>query len=223
MGTSSTAIFDDDTAVGVRDDFLRLLRNGLSSDDATKSLTKTWAAAISDTDDGPVFWLALAATQWSYGCLGGDVQQNAVEVIDSGADLARWNGPFLERRRAVLDALKAKVLSPQPKPKRPRKLKQPEPVPSIEVLAPDGMGKAVAFSMPGASFMQVYLERLVGTSRGGGGVFLAECAYDAIDMEWLLPNSLQITYPAGVIVQQRSESHFYCGEIINIVYRTKLE
>ena len=113
------------------------------------------------------------------------------------------------------------MLSPQPEPKRPRKTKAVAPLPKLEVEAPDGRGKAVAFSMPAASFMQVYLERLVGTSRGGGSIFVAECGYDEVDLEWLYGGSLQVTYRKGTKVQLRSDSHFYCGEVTPIVYRTK--
>jgi len=149
------------------------------------------------------------------------VKRKAIEVIDAGNDLARWSGAALERRRKVLAALRAELLSPQPKPRRPRKLKPVEPPPKHEVAAPDGLGKAVAFSMPGASFMQVYLERLIGASRGGGSIFVAECSYDEVDLAWMEGGVLQVTYPERTKVQQRADSHFFCGEVIPIVYRTK--
>ncbi|MBV8123493.1 MAG: hypothetical protein JO370_05355 [Paucibacter sp.] len=69
--------------------------------------------------------------------------------------------------------------------------------------------------------MQVYLERTVGSSRGGGSIFVAECAYDDVELEWLDGGALRVTYPEGTRVQQRSESHFYCGEVTPIAYQTK--
>ena len=221
MGTSGAALFSDDVASDVKRDFVDLLRRGLTPEKAVDALKRDWAHAIEDADDGPSFWLALAATQWNYGCLDEAVRQQAIDVIDSGQDLARWSGSGLAKRRSVLDALKAQLLSPQPKAKRPRKLKPIEPPPSHEVPAPDGLGKAVAFSLPGAPFMQVYLERVVGTSRGGGSIFVAECPYDEVELEWLDGGALRLTYPEGTQVQQRSESHFYCGEVTPIVYRTR--
>jgi hypothetical protein len=221
MGTSGTAIFSDDTACDVRREFLELLRGGFTSDEAVDVLKKNRAFEIEDIDDGPQFWFALAATQWSYGCLSDEVKSRAIEIIDSGADLVRWSGPSLGRRRNVLAALKSQLLSPQRNPRRPRKQKQVEPPPKHEAPAPDGRGKAVAFHLPGAEFMQVYLERVVGDSRGGGSVFVAECAFDDVDLEWLPKVALQITYPKGTKVEQRSDTHFFCGEVIHIIYRTK--
>lgn len=221
MGTTGAALFSDDVASDVKRDFLDLLRRGVLPDAAVDVLKRDWTDAIADTDDGPTFWLALAATQWAYGCLSEEVKRQAIDVIDSGNDLARWSGAALERRRKVLAALRAELLSPQPKPRQPRRLKPVEPPPKHEVPAPDGLGKAVAFSMTGASFMQVYLERLVGASRGGGSIFVAECGYDEVELAWVEGGALQVTYPEQAKVQQRSDSHFFCGEVIPIVYRTK--
>ncbi|MGC5804660.1 hypothetical protein SNK19_14180 [Ralstonia pseudosolanacearum] len=221
MGTTGTALFADDVASDVRQDFVDLLRRGVAPEKAVDVLQKDWADSIADTDDGPTFWLALAATEWMYGCLDEMVKQKAIEVIANGDGLARWSGAALVRRRGVLAALRAQLLSPQPKPKRPRKQTAVEPPPKQELAAPDGLSKAVAFSVPGAAFMQVYLERLVGTSRGGGSIFVAECGYDEVDLEWLHGGALQVTYRESAKVQQQSDSHFYCGEVTPIVYRTK--
>lgn len=221
MGTTGAALFSDDVASDVKRDFLNLLRRGVEPASAVDILKRDWADAIADTDDGPTFWLALAATQWACGCLGDEVKRKAIEAIDHGNDLARWSGGALERRRKVLAALRAELLSPQAKPRRPRRLKPVDPPPKHEVAALDGRGKAVAFSLPGAPFMQVYLERLVGTSLGGRSIFAAECAYDEVDLTWMEGGALQVTYPECAKVQQRSDSHFYCGEVIPIIYRTK--
>jgi len=220
MGTYGAKIFHDDTANDVRDDFLNLLRQGHSPEESSKALLSQWATSIDDSDDGPVFWLALAATQSEYGCLQADVKQRAVVVIDEGLGFGRWSGKFLERRREVLEELRKKLLGPQPKARRPRKLKKVEPPPRHEVASPDCLGKAVAFSMPGATFMQVYVERAVGASRGGGSVFVAFCAFDDVELDWMAGPTLRISYPAGVVVQQQASEHFYCGEVIPIVYRT---
>jgi hypothetical protein len=145
MGTSGTAIFSDDTASDVRRDFVDLLRRGWAAEEALKVLLRDWSDSLEDSDDGPVFWLALASTQWDYGCLTEDVKQRAIAVVEGGANLPRWSEKQLDKRRAVLAELKDKLLSAQPKPRRPRKLKHIEPPPRYEVKAPDGLGKAVAF------------------------------------------------------------------------------
>lgn len=127
MGTYGTALFHDDTANDVRDDFLNLLREGHSAEESSKVLLTQWSTSIDDSDDGPIFWLALAATQFEYGCLMEDVMLRAVAVIDEGADLGRWSGKLLERRSEMLAELRKKLLGPQPKARRPRKLKTAEP------------------------------------------------------------------------------------------------
>lgn len=221
MGTYGAALFHDDVANDVREDFLHSLRQGHSADDATKAVLEKWATSADDVDDGPILWLALAATQWEYGQLQDEVRQRALHVIDTGQDLGRWSGPLLDRRRKTLTDLRAKLLGPQPKPKRPRKLKLVEPPPSHEATAPDGRGKAVAFSLPGADFMQVYVERQVNDSRGGGSVFVACCPLNQVDLIWQPGPRLCVIYPRTAKVRQQETESYFCGESIPIVYQTK--
>jgi hypothetical protein len=126
MGTAGGALFDDDTACDVRDHFVHSLATAGDAAEATRSLLAAFAVAIEDVDDGPVFWLALAATQWKYGCLVPDVRSRAIDVIDNGADLSRWQGSAdRKRRQVVLRELREKLLSPQP---RPRGLRRRKPI-----------------------------------------------------------------------------------------------
>jgi hypothetical protein len=65
-----------------------------------------------------VFWLALAATQWKLGRLVDSVRNRAIEMIDSGSDLRRWedNPPStIEQRQKHLAKLRVQLLAPQPK------------------------------------------------------------------------------------------------------------
>lgn len=137
MGAYSTGIFDDDVAADVREQFLDLLRQGTAPTAATRSLIEARQDAIDDADDGPVVWLALAATQWEYGCLQARVRDRALKVLATGVDLSRWSGPSAQRRRDVLDKLKDKLLSPQPKFRRPRRM-APKPLPAKKSISPDG-------------------------------------------------------------------------------------
>jgi hypothetical protein len=96
---------------------------GISSErairqEATDILLKRWA---SETDSGEwcVFWLALAATQWRCGRLEGRVKDRALEIIDAGADLTRWEDePLKRKRKIVLQKLRVQLLSPPPTPKK---------------------------------------------------------------------------------------------------------
>jgi hypothetical protein len=123
MGAWGTAVFSDDTACDVRDGYVDLLGDGLSGSDATKKLIREWSGLLKDPDEAPVFWLALAATQWRYGRLEEHVLQEALSAIDGGSALSRWHAAPQDyrKRRAVLDKLRAQLTSSQPPERRVRK------------------------------------------------------------------------------------------------------
>lgn len=224
MGTAGTGLFDDDTACDVRDDFVHLLATAGDPAAATRSLIETWAAAIADIDEGPVFWLALAATQWKYGCLSADVRSRAIDVIDGGSDLSRWQGSaHRKRRETVLRELREKLLSPQPRPRRPRRRK-PIEIPSVRVPSPDGRATAVAFQVGpspvhDAPRMQVMIEFEMPDGPGGGGVFGAECGWDQVKLSWVDADTLQIEHPASARISDRKEKTLFRGRVIRITYR----
>lgn len=118
MGVWGTAIFADDTACDVRGDYRDLIGDGHSGPEATDLLLKEWAGQT-DKHEWAVFWLALAATQWKCGRLEERVREKALEVIESGSDLDRWEEQRLTQKRAiVLGKLKQQILSVQPPAKK---------------------------------------------------------------------------------------------------------
>jgi hypothetical protein len=120
MGAWGTAIFSDDTACDVRDDYRDHVGDGLSGPEATDRLLKEWGDTLLDPDEGPVFWLALAATQWKCGRLEPRVNEKALEIIAGGLGLQRWaeDPKLLKKRKAVLAKLEGQLQSPQPAEKR---------------------------------------------------------------------------------------------------------
>ena len=104
MGTWGTAIFSDDTASDVRSDYRDYVGDGLSGTAATDRVVNEWRETLRDPDEGPVFWLALAATQWECGRLESRVRDKALEVIASGSGLRRWaeDPKLLTKRKSVL-------------------------------------------------------------------------------------------------------------------------
>jgi hypothetical protein len=119
MGSWGTALFSDDTACDVRDNYIDLLSEGLSGPEATERLLGEWSDSLKDQDEAPVFWLALAATQWKYGRLESRVLREAANVLDNGSDLARWKSSRdCRKRQAVLERLRAQLSSRQPPEKR---------------------------------------------------------------------------------------------------------
>ena len=121
MSAWGTAIFSDDLAADLRGEFRHLIGDGLSPGEATQHLQAEYAETLTDQDEGPVFWLALAATQWKLGRLQDAVREQALEVIESGSDLARWQGSDRKKREKVLEQLAEQLNSPQPAAKKIRK------------------------------------------------------------------------------------------------------
>ncbi len=119
MGTWGTAIFSDDLACDIRDHFRLMLGDGLSGPQATDWLLETYQQVLEDPQESPVFWLALAAVQQRYGRLEPRVKSQALDIIESGADLVRWqeNPKLLPKRQAVLEKLRGSLLAP-PRPER---------------------------------------------------------------------------------------------------------
>ncbi|MGA3324209.1 MAG: hypothetical protein ABSF45_07030 [Terriglobia bacterium] len=120
MGAWGTALFSDDTACDVRDSYVDLVGDGLTGPEATKALLREWSDSLNDPDESAVFWLALAATQWRCGRLESHILQQALNVIDSGSDLTRWESGSkdFKKRKVVLEKLRAQLTSPQPPEKR---------------------------------------------------------------------------------------------------------
>ncbi len=117
MGTWGHRIFEDDYALDVREEYLGLLLDGRSTEQATEELLGD--SGTLDIDEEPVFWLSLAATQWEYGRLSPKVKKEALRVIDSGLDLRRGGDAAFDKKRAAeLTKLRAQLMRPQPKPKR---------------------------------------------------------------------------------------------------------
>jgi len=122
MGAWGSAIFSDDTAADLRDDWKDLLGEGLSPEEATKKLVEEYQPG-SDGDQSSVFWLALAETQWKTGRLLDCVKQKAIRIIDSRENLKLWEKDGvaksdLKKREAVLEKLKEQLLSAQPDAKK---------------------------------------------------------------------------------------------------------
>jgi hypothetical protein len=61
---------------------------GASPEEATRRLIQEHDPH--DPEDGTIFWLAPAATQWQLGRLLPDVRDRALANINDGADLALW-------------------------------------------------------------------------------------------------------------------------------------
>jgi len=121
MGAWGTGIFADDNAADLRNDYRKLIGDGVPGTEATDRLIAQWAPR-GDPNLEPVFWLALALTQWSCGRLEDRVRVEALRVITDGSALRPWTGgPDERKRRAVLEAAKRKLQAPQPAERKIKK------------------------------------------------------------------------------------------------------
>jgi len=120
VGTWGTAIFSDDFASDVRNEFKDHIGDGLTPEQATAALVDSYSDFLEDPDSGPPFWLGLALSQWTLGRLLPAVRDRALHIIDSGEDLRRWeDDPSLSaKRQKVLALLREKLVSPLPPAKK---------------------------------------------------------------------------------------------------------
>ena len=89
MGAWGTAIFADDTASDVRDEWRDAILDELSPEDATQRLLESFAEYLEDAETESVFWMALAAAQMETGRLLPEVRDRALAIIDAGGDVDR--------------------------------------------------------------------------------------------------------------------------------------
>jgi hypothetical protein len=126
VGTWGPAVFSDDLACDVRDDFRDLIADGASPEDATEQLLRQYRSSLGNDDERAVVWLALASSQWSAGRLIPSVREPAIAIIESGEDLRRLetlgaDSGFLSRRRTALSKLRDQL---QREPPPPRKIRR---------------------------------------------------------------------------------------------------
>ena len=119
MGAWGVAILSDDIAEDIKLMYKDLLANEYSNEDASRSVIEEYKNELDD-EETIMFWLVFASIQWKLGRLQENVKQEALQIIESGADLARWEEePKLHKKReVVLNKLREQLHSPQPEAKK---------------------------------------------------------------------------------------------------------
>ena len=118
MSVWGVGIYQNDTAADIKSHYLSLLSKGLSDEAAFQELLDLGIAE--DCDDGSLFWMALADTQWKNGRLTDTVKNRALTAIaEEKTDelFASFGEKALVRRKTVLEELKNKLTSEQPERK----------------------------------------------------------------------------------------------------------
>lgn len=119
MGFWGSSLYANDCTCDVRDSYMDLLENGASKEDAYKKILDDFSEYIG-TDEEPLFWYALADTQWRVGRLDDEVKEQALSWIRRKGGEELW----LESRSGAsgwlktLAKLEDKLNQPQPKEKR---------------------------------------------------------------------------------------------------------
>lgn len=122
MGAWNTGLFYNDTTCDVRDTYIEFLKQQLSDDEAYEK-TYSEYEELMGTDEEPLFWYALAETQWKTGRLTDEVKNCALLFIrkKGGSSLWEENPDYETRWQNTLQKLEEKINSPMPPKKKYRK------------------------------------------------------------------------------------------------------
>ncbi|ANC05932.1 MULTISPECIES: hypothetical protein [Bacillus cereus group] len=119
MGAWGVALLSDDIAEDIKLLYKDLLANEYSNEDASRIVIEEYKNELDD-EETIVFRLVFSSIQWKLGRLQENVKQEALQIIESGADLARWEEePKLQKKReVVLNKLREQLHSRQPEAKK---------------------------------------------------------------------------------------------------------
>lgn len=121
MGAWGTSLYANDSASDIRGDYVDKLKRGKTNAEATQELIEENRDQLADEEEGPLFWFALADTQWNYGRLLPEVKERALSLIPLGQEDERWREAGEKKAAAwknTLDTLKKKLETPQPPEKK---------------------------------------------------------------------------------------------------------
>lgn len=121
MGAWGTSLYANDSASDIRGDYVDKLKRGKTNEEATKELIDANRDIMGDIEEEPLFWFALADTQWNYGRLLPEIKEKALFYLSQDEELERWKESGEKQLNAwkkTLETLKEKLESPQPPAKK---------------------------------------------------------------------------------------------------------
>lgn len=121
MGMWGFEFYQNDTALDVRDEFQELFNAGKTAQEITDKLTEDYKSIMGNIDEEPLFWFALADTQWDSGVLLPFVKEKALYWINKDCGIFKYQLTDISakaHREKTLADLQAKLLLPQPQMKR---------------------------------------------------------------------------------------------------------
>ena len=122
MGVWGPGIYQNDTAEDIKDEFKELYNSGKDVQEITDELISKYDDITSDSEEAPLFWFALADTQWKYGVLLPTVKESAIwwiehENFDASSVIQMSEQACIKKRKDNLLKLKNQLSSSLP-PKR---------------------------------------------------------------------------------------------------------
>lgn len=121
MGAWGTSLYSNDTACDIRGDYIDKLKRGKTNEEATQELIDKNLDIIGDIEEEPLFWFALADTQWNYGRLLPEVKEKALYFLSQKNELQRWQESGQKQMIAwkkTLNKLNEKLETSQPPAKK---------------------------------------------------------------------------------------------------------
>ena len=159
MGTWGSGILDDDFARDVYDQYVDACGAGKPATAIIQALQKEFAKSLSDPDEGPLFWLAVAHAQWDCSSVTPEVRKRVEDIVVKGLGLARWAAEGrtpLARRKAALSRFVAKMQ--KPRRGKPR-------MPAAKAAIPFAVGDCLAIDVGEGEFAAaIVTKRLPGSS-----------------------------------------------------------
>ena len=113
MGTWGFEIFDDDLALDIQAEFEEALEEGLKVEEVTWRILEDYQEVLEDEDEGPIIYLSLAILQFKRDELQPEIRKKALEIIETGQGLARWEEAGekeMAKRKQVLEKLKTELI-----------------------------------------------------------------------------------------------------------------
>ncbi|MDP9982256.1 hypothetical protein J2W14_001644 [Pseudarthrobacter oxydans] len=161
MGTWGPAIFSNDTAPDVREDFRDLVAQGATPAESTDQILAEYGVGMPGDPDNNDLWLGLAATQHKTGHVVPEVIDRALAITESPQELERWEPGDRKARLQALTKLGETLRTPPPPPRKLR----PRSVATTDLLL--GQHQLYSHIESGSQF----LLRVVGFHEDKGGRF----------------------------------------------------
>lgn len=119
MGIWNTGLFSNDVACDIKDTYIYFLRQQYSDEDAYQKTYEEYKEIIG-TENEPLFWYALADTQWDVGRLMTNVRDMALYFIGEKGGCSLWEDSpkHILKWEGTLQQIEEKINSPMPTEKK---------------------------------------------------------------------------------------------------------